>query len=115
MPDPADASFKEQRRRTRAPYRVPARLQIAGDSSPGWWVNTIDASQTGVRVRSPHAVPLVPVLIELPTPNRATLTVAARVIYSKPIAADQHEIGVEFDHPHASFSAAMIDFASYGT
>ncbi len=81
-------SSNELRRRMRAPYRVNARVEIAGvtASGRGWMVETIDASEGGIRLHGSRQLPCVSMQIQLESPEGTPLTAKGWVIYSQQVS-----------------------------
>ena len=106
-------SLNEKRRRIRAPYRVRARLEIAGTTEAGvaWTVQTRDANEWGMRIESPRLPPRVAVLVHLRAPEGAQLTVKGWIIHAHLISVDLWEAGVEFDQPQPLLSVSRIDLS----
>ncbi len=106
----------ELRRQLRAPYRVRARLEIEGLTAPGrgWAVETCDVGESGVRIETRRSLPRVAVLIHLPAPGGAALSVKGWVIHSQQISIDLWEGGIEFETPQPLLSAAQVDLATFG-
>ncbi len=116
MAAPDNRKLDDLRRGVRAPYGVKARLEIAGvtESGRGWPVQTVDAGELGIRVRSSRQLPRVAAQLRLTAPGGERLSVKGWVIYSQQVGVDLWESGVEFDAPQPLLSAIRIDAATYG-